>query len=299
MARAILNGTAVNFRQAGDGTDVVLIHGLGANHAFWRLDVLLPLARCFRVTTYDLKGHGYSEASPSGYTTRHLSDDLTALLDHLSIPRAYLVGHSYGGLVALHTAALHPERVLGVAVIDSRVRALQPGLRLDGWPDFDALQSLMRDLGIDIPADTTDAGIDALDHLADPLIRQRLQEAARLRAFEGYIPFAGLGGGGRSAERWLQLVRGTSAPAEFRDQSALDRATLGLIAAPVLALYGGDSHCLESGRGLRDLLPDCRLVTVPDAGHYFPVTRAGDMVAALEAFLAEPAAAGPVAARRA
>jgi len=287
MPRFILNGTAVNYRRAGEGPDLVLIHGLGANHAFWRLDVLLPLARRFHVTTYDLKGHGYSGLAPSGYTSADLASDLKALLDHLGIGRAHLVGHSFGGIIALQCAARHPELVRSLTIVDSRLRALQENLTLSGWPDWDALQGVMRDLGIDIPDDATDGGIDALDRLADPGVRSRLQEVARLGAFEGYVPFGGPNGGSRSAERWLELTRTTTAGRDFRDRAGLTREMLRRIDCPTLALYGEASHCLESGRGLRALLPHCRVATVPGAGHYFPVTRPQAVVEAVQSFLAD------------
>lgn len=291
MPRVILNGTPVNYRCAGDGSDVVLIHGLGANHAFWRLDVLLPLARRHRVTTYDLKGHGYSGLAPSGYTSADLAGDLLALLDHLAIGRAHLIGHSFGGVVALHFATRHPQRVRSLAIVDSRVRAVQESLRLSGLPDWDALQALMKELGIAIPEDASEGGIDALDRLADPAIRSQLKKITRLASYEGYIPFGGSNGGNRSAARWLELTRTTTASRDFRDPAGLTRDALRRIIAPTLALYGEVSHCIESCRGLQAILPNCRVVTVPGAGHYFPATRPGAVVEPVQAFLAAVEAA--------
>jgi pimeloyl-ACP methyl ester carboxylesterase len=106
MPMARLNGVALNYRSAGEGSDVMLIHGLAANHAFWRLDALLPLARRHRVTVFDLRGHGYSSAARSGYTTADMAGDLCALLDQLDIAQAHLVGHSYGGVVGLQSLRL-------------------------------------------------------------------------------------------------------------------------------------------------------------------------------------------------
>ena len=52
---------------------------MAANHAFWNLNLLLPLAREYRVTTYDLRGHGYSEMPPRGYTSADFAEDLVGL----------------------------------------------------------------------------------------------------------------------------------------------------------------------------------------------------------------------------
>jgi pimeloyl-ACP methyl ester carboxylesterase len=285
VARVALLGTEFNHRQTGDGEDVVFVHGLGANLAFWRFEVLVALGRALRLTVYDLKGHGYSSVPPAGYSTFDMASDLTALLDHLGIASAHLVGHSFGGLIALQQAALRPERVQSVTVIDSRVRALQPAIDLGSWRDADALGRLLEEVGLRLPEDDAEPGVTALDHLASPDVRQHLHRLSALRSFEGYVPFGGPQGGARSAERWRTLMTCTSAPRDFRDPAGLDEARLAGVRAPLLLLYGAASHCAPSGLRLQALLPWARLQLVPDAGHYFPVTRPQSLVEPLRRFL--------------
>ena len=114
MSTINCNGVTINYRTVGKGEDVVFIHGLGANCAFWHLNVLLPLGRKYRVTVYDLRGHGYSTMPSSGYTSEDMADDLHHLINHLGIKKAHLIGHSLGGVIALHYAALYPERVSSI-----------------------------------------------------------------------------------------------------------------------------------------------------------------------------------------
>ena len=135
MGKVICNGALLNYRTVGEGEDIVLIHGLAANHAFWHMKVLLSLVRDFRVTVYDLRGHGHSDMPAEGYTSLNLACDLNELLNHLEIKQAHLIGHSLGGLVSLQYARLHPERVRTLTIADSRIRSLQPTNFIKDWPN--------------------------------------------------------------------------------------------------------------------------------------------------------------------
>ena len=85
MAKAKLNGIDVHYQIKGSGRDVVLIHGFAANSAFWNIKILLTLARDYRVTVYDLRGHGYSSMPAAGYTSADMATDLRILLYQLGI----------------------------------------------------------------------------------------------------------------------------------------------------------------------------------------------------------------------
>src|SRR5215470_3923803 len=106
MPFANVNGIKFHFQRVGKGPDVVMIHGLAANLAFWYFRIIPFLMIDFCITAYDLRGHGKSEMSDSGYTSADMAADLDALLDHLGVEKAHLVGHSFGGQVALHYATL-------------------------------------------------------------------------------------------------------------------------------------------------------------------------------------------------
>src|SRR4051812_47072954 len=92
-----------HYQQAGTRPDVVLIHGLTGDLSLWFLSqTIQTLSATRRVTAYDLRGHGYSDAPPTGYTSADYAGDLFSLMDELGIERATLVGHSFGGVIALH-----------------------------------------------------------------------------------------------------------------------------------------------------------------------------------------------------
>src|SRR5580658_8010981 len=102
MPKVKANGIDLHYIAFGHGSDVVLIHGFLGNLAVWHLQIAPQLRKVYRITTYDLRGHGYSEVTPSGYTARQMSLDLESLLDSLHINKAVLVGHSYGADIAMY-----------------------------------------------------------------------------------------------------------------------------------------------------------------------------------------------------
>ena len=101
---------------AGD-TTVLLIHGLGCDSDdwAWQLD---PLSERYRVVAPDLRGHGRSTASVSGYAPPELAADIAALVEELATGPVVAVGHSMGGVVASALAVEHPELVSAVVTVD-------------------------------------------------------------------------------------------------------------------------------------------------------------------------------------
>ena len=111
MPKAFVNRLNMHYVQTGQGPNLVLIHGIASNLGQWQLGILPALVEHFRLTMYDLRGHGYSDMPATGYTPTHMLGDFSGLMDYLGIEQTSIVGHSYGGLVALCYALHHPERV--------------------------------------------------------------------------------------------------------------------------------------------------------------------------------------------
>lgn len=245
-------GTRIFHRTAGMGTDVVLVHGLGASHAFWYPKVAPALARRYRVTVYDLRGHGRSGMPGSGYGAAAMVADLEALLDALDIRRARLVGHSWGGLIALELALRRPRRVTAVVVADSRLGPARTGV-----------------------------GPGSLE----PLARAGARRPPAATGPPAFRPFGGWAMGRRSGERWLALLDATSAARELERPGFAAPARLRAVRRPVLGVYGERSFALTSGRRLARTLPDCRLVVLPGVGHFHPAVAPDAFLAAAEGFL--------------
>jgi len=276
------NGITVNYRTVGKGEDVVLIHGLGANRAFWHLDVLLSLGRKYRVTIYDLRGHGYSTMPSSGYTTADMAEDLYHLLRHLEIKKAHLVGHSLGGVVALHYAVLYPEQVASLIIADARVRSIQPTHYARDWPNWQTVKRYLEDIGLFIPEDESEAGIWLMEKLASP---EWQRNRHKLKGLSLFVPFSKWGGGNSTAEKFLAMLYGTTARREVNFPAGLTVDRLAAIQQQALLMYGENSPSLTTLQGLKRCLPDCRSIVVPGAGHFFPLSRSKFFVKAAERFL--------------
>jgi pimeloyl-ACP methyl ester carboxylesterase len=99
------------------GTALLLVHGWACDSHDWSWQIP-ALTDVHRVIAADLRGHGSSSYRGDEITVRVFAADLIALLDHLGIARAILVGHSMGAVIASTIAAQHPHRVSGLVVID-------------------------------------------------------------------------------------------------------------------------------------------------------------------------------------
>lgn len=110
-------GTAYDITGPEDAPVVVLVHGLGLRRAVWQW--LTPELTRFRVITYDLIGHGET-APPEGQPIlKDLADQLAALLDHLQIAKAAIVGFSLGGMVARRFAQDYRQRTTALVILSS------------------------------------------------------------------------------------------------------------------------------------------------------------------------------------
>lgn len=118
-------GVEIHFEVHGAGPPVMLVHGYPLSGALWD-DVVPHLASEYRVIVPDLRGHGRSEPTER-VTMEEMADDLLAVLDAADEERpVVLVGMSMGGYVALAFCRRHPERVRGLALVDSRASADGP-----------------------------------------------------------------------------------------------------------------------------------------------------------------------------
>src|SRR5262249_39742608 len=100
-------GLKFHYQQSGSGPDVALVHGVTGDLSIWFLSrTIQTLSARHQVTAYDLRGHGYSDAPPTRYTSADHAEDLLAVMDALGIASAAVVGHSFGGVIAAHAAVL-------------------------------------------------------------------------------------------------------------------------------------------------------------------------------------------------
>lgn len=109
MPTARVNGIELYYESHGGGDAVVFAHGRGGNRLSWWQQIP-AFAHRYRCIVFDQRGFGQSPDAPDGPGKAAFVDDLRALLDHLGIRAAHLVGQSMGGLTTLGFALAYPER---------------------------------------------------------------------------------------------------------------------------------------------------------------------------------------------
>lgn len=113
-------GQAVHVERQGSGAPIVLLHGFGESTFAWRA-VVPTLARDYATVAIDLNGFGWTDrpADPGAYTLAGQAKLVLGVADALGLERFSIIGHSYGGGIALYLAARHPERVQALVLVDN------------------------------------------------------------------------------------------------------------------------------------------------------------------------------------
>ncbi|MFD8009568.1 alpha/beta fold hydrolase [Streptomyces sp. NPDC058955] len=136
MSYAEVNGLSLYFEEHGSGEPLILLHGgLGAGEMFAPLVPALSESR--RVILVDLQGHGRTADIDRPLRPELMADDIAALIKHLGLEEADLLGYSTGADVALRTAIQHPQAVRRLVVVSTPCRR-------DGWhPEVVAMMDQM------------------------------------------------------------------------------------------------------------------------------------------------------------
>ncbi|MFR9804877.1 alpha/beta fold hydrolase [Pseudonocardia sp. RS010] len=113
------NGIRLHTVEAGDGPLVVLLHGFPEFWWSWRHQLVALSAGGFRAMAVDLRGYGDSDKPPRGYDLWTLAGDVAGLIRASGEPKAHVVGHDWGGLIAWTLTALHPRLVRTLTVVDA------------------------------------------------------------------------------------------------------------------------------------------------------------------------------------
>ena len=111
------DGTRLYYEEAGSGTPLIFIHEFAGDHRSWEPQMRF-FSRYFRCITYAARGFPPSDVPEDGarYSQAHARDDVVAVLDHLKIERAHVVGLSMGGLAALHVGITYPGRARSLVI---------------------------------------------------------------------------------------------------------------------------------------------------------------------------------------
>jgi pimeloyl-ACP methyl ester carboxylesterase len=111
------DGTRLFYEEAGSGNPLIFIHEFAGDHRSWEPQMRF-FARYFRCIAYAARGFPPSDIpeDPERYSQNHARDDVVAVLDHLKIERAHVVGLSMGGFAALHVGIAYPQRTRSLVI---------------------------------------------------------------------------------------------------------------------------------------------------------------------------------------
>jgi len=121
MKQIFYKNTVISYSDIGTGTAVVLLHGFLENKTMWE-DLTPSIAKKNRVISIDLLGHGATECLGYVHSMEENAEIVKAILSHLRIRKAVILGHSMGGYVALAFAELYPKIVKGIVLLNSTAK---------------------------------------------------------------------------------------------------------------------------------------------------------------------------------
>jgi triacylglycerol lipase len=260
---ATVFGVKIRYDEAGSGSAVVLLHGLGGNSGNWAFN-MQALAQKYRVIVPDQVGFGRSDKPQINYRIGTYVDFLDKFLTELKIEKVSLVGNSMGGWVAAAYALAHPSKVERLVLVDAA------GFALPKEIDLKALRGL---------SPTTREGTKQLTgsifhnktfFASDAMIDQIM--AQRFAAGDGYTV--------RSMIESIAL-----------GEDMLDNR-LGAIKQPTLIIWGredGLTPLAREGQRFRNEMPAAQFIVFDQCGHAPQIEKASEFNVAVLKFLGGPA----------
>jgi len=248
-----------NYYDAGQGPNVILVHGLGGQAANWAANIG-PLSEKFHIYALGQIGFGHSDKPLIDYKIATFVDFLQAFMQTLEIPKATLVGNSLGGWIAVDFTAQHPEMVDKLVLVDAA------GVRSEGGPHA-------------LPVDLNPASLEGMRKVLEFIFfnKQAITDDSVRNAFEGHLR----SGDGYTIQRVL---------AGIFDSDQFEDGKLGSIHVPTLLLWGHDDPLtpLSLGERFQKGISGAKLVVIDQCGHVPQAEKPQEFNKALTDFLAQP-----------
>ncbi len=249
-------------RGPGGATEaVVLVHGLGFTRHKWGAQVEALIGAGYRVVTWDLRGFGESDLPAAPYSMEDVAADLEALRAHLGLGRFHLVGHSFGGMVALTYAVARPERLKSLSLLSTAGHNGERASKLA------RALTLMSRVGAEeaLSDPDTRAEVEAIVESVADIIGPILKHLKRIAA---------------KPDPARSFAWGATAGYSVRDR-------LGELTVPSLVMHGTKDELMPYVAGflLAQALPGCTWESVEEGRHNLPLERSDEVNRSLLAFL--------------
>ncbi len=239
------------YRDIGSGTPIVLVHGdFNDGLTAWSRQID-SLADSHRLIVVDRRGNGRSPREPMPYTIHDDAVDILELIDDIGIQHYHLLGHSYGGIVAIEMARLKPDAILSLHLIEP--------------PYMAVIGSNLKTAGLNVAGevmtkqDMADLSDEEITEAFFKMIAGE-QGLERIKASSGWPLLV------REARRFVNAESPVDFPVEAVEQLELE--------APVQVYTGGRSSpsLQEVARRIAEIIPDATLIEIPEANHGVQLT---------------------------
>jgi pimeloyl-ACP methyl ester carboxylesterase len=244
------DGVKLYYEEVGRGTPIVFVHEFADDIKGWAAQVKF-FARRYRTIAFNARGYPPSDVpeDPERYSQAQAAEDIKAVLDHLGLAKAHVVGLSMGGYATLHFGLIHPERALSLTVGGAGYGSVSAD-RATFHKDTDHVVAQFEQGGMAKVAEFYTRGPTRVQFLAKDPVGWR----------EFYERFAaGSARGHANTMRGVQRRR----PSIFELEAELQR-----LEVPTLIMTGDeDEPCLEPALFMKRKIPTSGLVILPKAGH--------------------------------
>ena len=243
------DGVKLYYEEVGQGTPIVFVHEFADDIHGWAAQVKF-FARRYRTIVFNARGYPPSDvpADPERYSQAQAAEDIKAILDHLKIGKAHVVGLSMGGFATLHFGLMFPERALSLMVGGAGYGSASSD-RAAFHRDTDTVIAQFEQ-GMSKVAEFYTRGPTRVQFMAKDPVGWK----------EFYDRFAGGSAlGHANTMRGVQRKR----PSIFELEAKLEKLTV-----PTLIMTGDeDEPCLEPGIFMKRKIPTSALVVLPKSGH--------------------------------
>ena len=239
----------LHYTSEGDGTPCLFIHGSYVDGTFWKKQIE-DFKKDFKIIVPDLRGHGLSERPKGEYTPQVMAQDIYDLIRELGIKKTSIVGHSLGSRIALQYAVTYPKTLERLVLANGSGEPIIHSVRLQRYP-----KHIIEEFGIGTP------------HFD-------------LKKYNDYEVLRSFANPDLDEVDWLcELMRNTPDYVKYgvgKYFAPLDLSSrYNEIKVPSMVIVGEQDVISPVGdvENMARLIPDCRLVIIPDSGHALPLEK--------------------------
>ena len=244
------DGVRLYFEEAGSGTPIVFVHEFGGDHRSWEPQ-MRHFARRHRCVTFGARGYPPSDVPPDveAYSQGRAVADILAVMDHLQLEKAHIVGLSMGGFATVHFGLDHPERALSLTVAGA------------GYGAEKQFEDYFRGVSHEVARQFETQGSKEFAKtysLGASRVQFQNKDPRGWQEFATQL-------GEHSSVGAANTMRGVQArrPSLYDLEERLARLTV-----PTLVVVGDeDDHCLQPGIFMKKTIPTSGLLILPKTGH--------------------------------